>query len=96
MHSSKTRKLAPETKKRHSRKVEQDDDSDDDRVYVVRPESKESRKPQQTPSKSKEPSVSKAGAKSSQSNKATTDRKPLERRHTAPVPIVEVDEEQLK
>lgn len=97
VQSSKPKKSSSGTKKKPSRNHEKDDSSDEERVYVVRPELKnESRTARETPLRSEETSSNKATTGPLQSQKATVDRKPPQRRHTAPVPVVEVGEEDLK
>ena len=92
---SRHRKVGSGTKKKHSHKLEQHDGSDGERVYVVRPDLKESRTAQQTVQPA-EASARKTSTRPSPSNNATMDRKPPQRRHTAPVHVVEVDDDQPK
>jgi hypothetical protein len=90
--SSKSKAGSPEKKKtKRSDTHERDDNSDGERVYVVRPEPKIEVKSRQNSAKVPGNGTDKANVASSPSSKATGSRKPPQRRHTAPAQVLEVD-----
>lgn len=90
--SSKSKDGGSGRKTKRSHAQDERTDSDEDRVYVVRRDSKSEAKPSRSnliPPDS--PLRGKATVTRPQSSKATVSRKPPQRRHTAPAQVIEVD-----
>ena len=84
-------------KKRRSHGRAKDVDSDEDKVYVMRPESKVEATPRRPSDRESEESVvEKSTPGRPPSRKANATRKPPQRRHTAPVRVAEVEEERSR